>query len=127
MNRDTPFPGATLVVDPALASWAPFPIPGATDGLTAAILNRDPALGPTMVALRMPAGARIPAHYHERTVETFIVLDGEFINAGIGYPPGTFFAIAPGDVHGPHETRDGCTIAFVQTVEVDPSDFHIAE
>ncbi len=127
MNTNTRFPGATLVVDGGAAEQQPFPIPGATDGLTATILNRDPALGPTMVALHMPAGARIPAHYHERTIETFVVTRGDFINAGVSYGAGTFFAIAPGDVHGPHETRDGCEIVFVQTQEVDPTDFFIAE
>lgn len=127
MNRDTPFPGATLVVDSARAEWRPFPIPGATDNLTAAILNRDPHLGPTVVALRMGPGAHIPAHYHERTVETFLVTEGEFVNAGVPYGPGAFFAIRPGDVHGPHDSPGGCTIVFVQTVEVDPSDFHVAE
>ena len=127
MNRDTAFPGATLVVDGKTSDWIDFPIPGATGQLTATILNRDAALGPTMVTLRMAPGAHIPAHYHKQTVETFVVTGGEFINAGVTYGPGAFFAIAPGDVHGPHDTVVGCELVFVQTKEVDPSDFFVAE
>ena len=56
-----------------------------------------------------------------------MVLEGEFINAGRAYGPGTFFAIKPGDIHGPHESNTGATVAFIQAVEVDPTDFHIAE
>lgn len=127
MNRDTAFPGASLVLDEKNYQWADFPIPGHTGELKAAFLNRDLGLGPIMAAMRMAPGSRIPAHYHERTTETFLVTEGEFINAGVTYGPGTFFAVQTGDVHGPHETKTGCTIVFVQAVEVDPTDFHIAD
>lgn len=127
VNRDTPFPGATLALIPAGYAWADFPIPGHTGDLRAAVLNRDLALGPVMAAMRMAPGSRIPAHYYERTAEAFLVLEGQFVNAGETYGPGAFFAIRPGDVHGPHETPSGCTLLFVQPVEVDPTDFHIAE
>lgn len=127
MNRDTPFPGATRVLSPADYAWADFPIPGHTGRLDAAFLNRDLAVGPVMAAMRMAPGARIPAHYHERTTETFLVTEGTFVNAGVSYGPGAFFAIKEGDVHGPHETPTGCTLVFVQAVEVDPADFHGAE
>lgn len=127
MNTDTPFPGASLVLRQDEYEWADFPIPGHTGELTAAVLNRDTSLGPVMAAMRMGAGSRIPAHYHERTTETFLVLDGEFVNAGVRYGAGAFFAVEVGDVHGPHETPTGCTLLFVQAQEVDPTDFHIAE
>jgi hypothetical protein len=127
MNRNTNFVGASLVLTTESYAWADFPIPGHTGGLKAAFLNRDLRLGPIMAAMRMEPGARIPAHYHERTTETFLVTEGEFINAGVTYGPGTFFAVETGDVHGPHETRTGCTVIFVQAVEVDPTDFHLAE
>lgn len=127
MNRNTAFPGATLVLDPSAQQWADFPIPGHSGRLDAAFLNRDLSVGPIMAALRLAPGARIPAHYHERTSETFLVTEGEFVNAGVTYGPGAFFAVRPGDVHGPHESPNGCTLIFVQAVEVDPTDFHIAE
>lgn len=119
--------GATAVLTPPDYAWGPFPIPGHTGELNAAFLNRDLASGPITAALRMAPGARIPAHVHHRTTEAFLVTEGDFINAGTTYGPGAFFRVSPGTVHGPHETRGGCTIVFLQSVEVDPSDFHIAE
>jgi len=120
-------PGASSTILGDEYAWTAFPIPGATGGLTAALLNADPALGPVVAALRLAPGARIPAHRHHRTTESFLVLDGEFINAGEAYGPGAFFAVRTGEVHGPHETRAGCTILFMQAAQVDPTDFEIVE
>jgi quercetin dioxygenase-like cupin family protein len=108
-------------------AWAPFPIPGHIGDLKAAFLNRDLTRGPIVAAMTMAPGARIPAHVHRRATETFLVIEGDFIEAGEPHGPGAFFAIAPGDVHGPHETTGGCTVVFMQSVEVDPTDFEIAE
>ena len=127
MNRSTAFPGASAILRQPDHAWTNLPVPGHAGDLTAAVLNRDPRHGPFMAEMRMAPGSRIPAHYHERTAETFLVLEGELINAGLAYGPGTFFAVAVGDVHGPHETETGCTLLFVQAVEVDPTDFHTAE
>lgn len=117
--------GATTVLPEADYAWMDFPIPGHAGALRAAFLNRDRATGPVMAVLEMGPGARIPAHWHARTTETFLVLRGTFVNAGTAYGPGAFFAVRAGDVHGPHETPDGCTILFVQAEEVDPTDFHL--
>ncbi|WP_376099619.1 cupin domain-containing protein [Roseomonas sp. CCTCC AB2023176] len=119
--------GATEILTPADYAWGPFPIPGHTGTISAAFLNRDLTAGPVTAAMRMEPGARIPAHVHDRSTEAFLVLDGDFINAGITYGPGTFFSVRPGEVHGPHETKGGATIAFFQSSEVDPTDFRIAE
>lgn len=119
--------GATFVVDVSDREWFDFPIPGRSGSTEAAFLNRDLAAGPIVAAMRMAPGARIPAHRHQRATETFLVLEGDFVNAGLAYGPGAFFAVRPGDVHGPHETRGGCVIAFMQSSEVDPTDFFIAE
>lgn len=117
--------GASFVLDEKDRQYADFPIPGHTGKLDAAFLNRDVAAGPVVAAMKMAPGARIPAHHHQRASETFYVLDGDFVNAGIAYGPGAFFAVRPGDVHGPHETRGGCTLLFMQSTEVDPTDFFI--
>ena len=127
MNQSTAVPGASAILRSTEYAWMDLPVPGHTGELTAAVLNRDLRLGPFMAEMRMAPGSRIPAHYHERTTEAFLVLEGEFINAGLTYGPGTFFAVAVGDVHGPHETETGCTLLFVQPVEVDPTDFYTAE
>lgn len=119
--------GATTVVQNNQYQWQPFPIPGATGDLTAAVLNANIEQGAVVAILKLPAGARIPAHYHKESHETFFVLDGDFINKGVAYQPGAFFAVKPLDVHGPHETRTGCTLMFMQSSQVDPTDFFIDE
>jgi quercetin dioxygenase-like cupin family protein len=119
--------GATSVLRKEEYQWFDFPIPGHTGELKAAFLNRDLANGPVMAMLEMKPGSRIPAHSHKLTTETFLVLEGTFVNAGVSYGPGAFFSVKVGDVHGPHEAPQGCTILFVQAVEVDPTDFFIEE
>lgn len=119
--------GATSVLKTENYQWIPFPIPGATGNLEAAILNADIELGAIVAVLRMPPGARIPAHYHKQSREEFYVLEGDFINKGETYAAGAFFAVRPLDVHGPHETQNGCLLMFMQSTEVDPTDFFIDE
>lgn len=119
--------GATTITTPTDYAWFPFPIPGATGDISAAFLNRDLAAGPVAVAMRMAPGAPIPAQVHDRANEAFMVIEGVFVNAGTAYPPVSFFTVKPGEVHGPHETESGCMIVFMQSIEVDPTDFRIAE
>ncbi len=106
----------------------PFPIPGATpNGTTAKILNLDLQYGPATAIIILKPGAHIPAHYHANTSEAHYVLEGDFIEAGETFGPGAYFSHTPGTVHGPHESKNGCSILTIQNAAVDPSDFHIAE
>ncbi len=116
------------ITDTAQLPFLPFPIPGATvDKLFAQVLNQDLSFGPVFAILELQPGAYIPAHIHHRTAEQTYVLEGDFINDGISYGPGTFFCHDIGQKHGPHTTLNGCKVIFTQPVEVDPSDFEIAE
>jgi quercetin dioxygenase-like cupin family protein len=119
--------GSTTVVKNESLKWEPFPIPGHTGKLEAAFLNRDLAQGPIVAVMRMGPGSRIPAHFHKKASETFYVLNGDFINKGVAYKKGAFFSVKPGDIHGPHSTKTGATLMFMQSTEVDPGDFFIAE
>lgn len=106
----------------------PFPIPGATpEGVAAKILNVDVAEGAPTNIIIIKAGATIPAHYHKNTAETHYVLEGDFINAGITYGPGSFFTHAAGVIHGPHGSKNGCSVLTIQPSSVDASDFYTAE
>jgi mannose-6-phosphate isomerase-like protein (cupin superfamily) len=125
--RNNTLLGATAVLPASEYVWFDFPIPGHTGELEAAFLNRDVANGPIVAALKMGPGAVVPAHYHERTTEMFWVMEGDFENKGTTYGPGTVFTVQPGDVYGPHTTVNGCTLYFAQSVEVDPSDFFLAD
>lgn len=103
----------------------PVPIPGLKGVVTAQVVNTDYAVGPAMFLFTFQPGAWIPAHRHATATETFLLLDGEFIDAGTTHAPGTFFVVKPGTVHGPHTTTRGCRLLVIQTKAVDPSDFEI--
>jgi hypothetical protein len=49
-------------------------------------------------------------HRHGKAHETAFVRQAEFIEAGVGYGPGTFFYGKAGCPHGPHTSRTGCTV-----------------
>lgn len=49
-------------------------------------------------------GSTIPAHRHSLADETVYVLEGDFIEAGVGYGLGAFFAGKAGTPHGPHSS-----------------------
>jgi quercetin dioxygenase-like cupin family protein len=118
-----------LIATPASLPTLPLPIPGGTPAgaFTLQMLNATPAYGPTVYILTLAPGSRIPAHLHRKATETFLVLEGEFIDAGKTYPSGTYFAVTPGTVHGPHQTQRGCRLLVFQTAEVDATDFFPAE
>ena len=123
--------GQSVVVQTDALEPVPFPIPGATppDGVTATLINVDAAQGLVTTIIHIAPGARIPAHYHNDGPEAHYVLSGDFINAGETLGPGAFVTHPTGVVHGPHESRSGCSILTLQSAYVDPTnpDFHIVE
>lgn len=125
-----PNPGKSLAVNVNEVTEIPFPIPGATlGGVTAKLVNIDAGQGLVTTVIQIHPGARIPAHFHNDGAEAHYVLEGDFIDAGIEYGPGSFLTHPVGVVHGPHESKNGCKILTLQTAFVDPAnpDFHIAE
>lgn len=120
--------GVSLIVQTDKVSPVPFPIPGATpDGVTATLVNVDADRGLVTTIIHIAAGASIPAHYHNDGSEAHYVLSGDFINAGETLGPGAFVTHPRGVVHGPHESRTGCSILTIQSAYVNPADpdFHL--
>lgn len=111
------------------ATTLPLPIPGGTPegAFQVKMLNNDAQFGPTVYLLTLAPGSRIPAHLHKKATETFMFLEGDFIDNGTTYDPGTYFACEPNTVHGPHSTVNGATLLVFQTQEVDASDFFLAD
>lgn len=108
----------------------PFPIPGATPGgITAKLLNVDASKGLVTTVIIIAPGAEIPAHYHENGSEAHFVLEGDFVENGVTYGPGTFLTHPAKAIHGPHSSVNGCQVLTLQASYVDPAnpDFHIAE
>jgi ChrR-like protein with cupin domain len=78
--------------------------------VTLKVLNSDESFGPAAVILRIEPGSEIPRHLHEHTTELSYVLEGDFINEGIAYSQGTEINVKPMTPHGPHTTKNGCSV-----------------
>lgn len=106
----------------------PFPYEG---DVTLAVRNKNYALGPVMVHIVMKPGSVIPAHKHEKMAEALYVVEGDFINEGKEYLPGTSLHVKAGRQHGPHSTKKGCKVLVLwtdksATQDADLTDFEIA-
>lgn len=92
----------------------PFQIPGAQGEFRIQILNEDQARGVVTTIVHLPPGGVIPAHRHQAGAEMHYVLEGDLIEAGQEMGEGSFLTHAPGQVHGPHESRSGAKVLTVQ-------------
>ena len=96
-------------------SWMPLEL----SGISMKVLNKDAETGAMAVLTCIAAGAMIPAHFHTSADETVYVLSGDFIEDGISYGPGTYFAGKAGIPHGLHQTVSGCTVLTHFSAELD--------
>ena len=108
-----------------------FPFPSEGE-ITLAVRNKNYALGPVMVHIVMKPGSSIPAHKHDGMAEALYVMEGEFINEGKAYLPGTSLHVKAGKQHGPHSTKKGCTVLVLwtdkaATRDADLTDFLITQ
>src|SRR4051794_27049184 len=71
-------------------------------GVSVRVLHRGNADTGQVVITRMAPGAVIPEHWHSEADEWVFVLDGDFVEAGVTYGPGTLFIGKAGKPHGPH-------------------------
>ncbi len=108
-----------------------FPFPSEGD-VTLSVRNANYTLGPVMLHIDMKPGAVIPAHLHKGMAEALYVVEGDFINEGKQYRPGTSLHFKAGNAHGPHSTKSGCKLLVLWTERTsheaaDLSDFTIAK
>ena len=103
-----------------------FPFPSEGD-ITLAVRNKNYSLGPVMLHLVMQPGAAIPAHIHEGVAEVLYVIEGDFINEGKSYEPGTSLHVKAGKPHGPHSTKNGCTLLVLWTDKAATDDANLAD
>jgi anti-sigma factor ChrR (cupin superfamily) len=116
----------TQTLESSKVEAIPAPFPNTKGTVTLKILNSDQSLGPAVALLRMEPGSEIARHLHERTTETSYVLDGDFINEGISYPAGTEINIKPMTAHGPHTTKNGCSVLVTFSYPSALDDFTLA-
>jgi quercetin dioxygenase-like cupin family protein len=98
--------------------WTALDFPG----VFMRIIHEHKQSGGMAVMTRLDPGASIPAHIHTKADETVFVISGDFVEDGIEYGPGSFFAAPAGAPHGPHLSRTGCVVL---TTFSAPLDFQI--
>ena len=98
----------------------PFQIPGAEGEFRIQILNEDRARGVVTSIVHLPAGGRIPAHYHDAGSEMHYVLEGDLIEKGETLGVGAFLTHGKGVVHGPHSSKRGCRVLTIQVGHSGP-------
>jgi anti-sigma factor ChrR (cupin superfamily) len=96
-------------------AWSPLDFPG----VSLRVLHTDPDSGAMSVLTRMVPGAEIPAHLHTKADETMYVLEGDFVEDGESFGPGSFFAGKAGVPHGPHSTVGGCMVLTTFSAALD--------
>ncbi len=96
-------------------AWSPLDFAG----VSMKTLQTDERTGGMTVMTRMAPGATIPAHSHTYADETVYVVEGDFIEDGINYGPGSFFAGSAGTFHGPHSTSKGCILLTTFSASLD--------
>jgi quercetin dioxygenase-like cupin family protein len=101
------------------------PLPIGFIGVSVKLLHRGGRDG-MVVLTRLAPGAVIPEHWHSEADETVYVLDGDFVEGGFSYGPGTFFFGKAGRPHGPHTSLRGCT-ALMQFSTTGDLDFNAVD
>lgn len=69
------------------------------------MLHRNGDTGGVTVLRKFHAGVTVPAHTHPLANETVYVLEGEWVEDGVTYGPGTCLFAPKGVRHGPHQAR----------------------
>ena len=117
----------TRTVETAEIEAIAAPFPNTKGTATLKILNDDQSLGPALGLLRMEPGSEIARHLHEHATETLYILDGDFIDEGTTtYLAGTELNGKPMTAHGPHTTKNGCSVLVMFSYPSVLNDFKLA-
>ena len=107
-------------IDTSALDWSSLDFPG----VSMKVLRNVASTGGMTVMTRIGPGSSIPAHSHTAADETVFVLEGDFVEGGMTYGPGSFFVGEAGSVHGPHRSAGGCVLL---TTFSAPLDFVLAK
>ena len=104
-----------MKIDTSTLGWSPLDFPG----VSMKVLGRMESTGGMTVMTRMAPGGSIPAHRHTHADETVFVVEGDFVEDGIHYGPGSFFVGLAGSSHGPHSSSGGCVLLTTFSATLD--------
>jgi quercetin dioxygenase-like cupin family protein len=96
-------------------TWEKLDMPG----VEICVLRRDETTGGLTVLTRIAPGGMIPAHSHTKADEFVFVVEGEFVEDGEVYGPGSYFYGRSGTTHGPHSSPGGCVVMTHFSAELD--------
>lgn len=102
--------------DTSALAWSPTGFPG----VSMKMLQQVESTGGMTGMTRMAAGSSIPAHSHTNADQTVFVIEGDLIDEGVSYGPGSFLVAKACTPHGPHSSAGGCVLL---TTYSGPPDF----
>ena len=79
-------------------------------GVSMKMLQQVESTGGMIGMMRMEAGSSIPAHSHTHADQAVFVIEGDLIEEGVTYGPGSFLVAKAGTPHGPHSSSGGCVL-----------------
>ena len=91
-----------MKLDTSALPWSPTGWPG----VSMKMLQQVESTGGMTGMMRMEAGSSIPAHSHTNADQMVFVVEGDLVEAGVSYGPGSFFVAKAGDAHLPARERN---------------------
>lgn len=92
--------------DTSALAWSPT----GWSGVSMKMLQQGESTGGMIGIMRMEAGSSIPAHSHTHADQAVFVIEGDLIDEGVTYGPGSFLVAKAGTPHGPHSSSGGCVL-----------------
>src|SRR6185503_12852169 len=90
-------------LDTSALAWSPTGWPG----VSMKMLQQVESTGGMTGMMRMEAGSSIPAHSHTNADQMVFVVEGDLVEGGVSYGPGSFFVAKAGSPHG---SSGGCVL-----------------
>ena len=95
-----------IKTDTSALPWSPTGWPG----VSMKMLQQVESTGGMSGMMRMEAGSSIPAHSHTHADQAVFVIEGDLVEEGVTYGPGSFLLAKAGTPHGPHSSSGGCVL-----------------
>src|SRR3954469_8689590 len=93
-------------LDTSALAWSP----ANASGISMKMLHQDEATGGMTGLTRMAAGSSMPAHRHTHADQTVFVLEGDLIDDGVSWGPGSFFVVKAGSPPAQHGPSSGSVL-----------------
>ena len=97
-------------IDTSALAWLPTGWPGVSMKMLQQVESSDGIIGGMIGMMRMEAGSSIPAHRHTHADQAVFVIEGDLVEEGVTYGPGSLLVAKAGTPHGPHGSSGGCVL-----------------